>query len=175
MFVVLHRQSCSELDGARSYSKAYTWRFSRKIQESNIIVGRHNLGGISTPKKNIWPPPPRFPADTLPAPRPPPPHPSRGETPLLGFSIKPNPPSFLAPRCAISFPFFVLFLFFGGSYVWFLCSLHLSADDFDTCLDNCKKPRLWRLGFLGRHAFEKLRALVAHDCGYPLSRYTCRS
>ena len=57
------------------------------LQERN-----HFLVGISAPKKNIYPPPPRFPADTLPAPRPQPP--LVGDTPpLLGFLRKKPTPS----------------------------------------------------------------------------------
>ena len=58
---------------------------------NRICFGMAFLVGISAPKKTVTPPPVKFPADTLPAPRPP--SPLLGDPPPLGFSIqKPTPP-----------------------------------------------------------------------------------
>ena len=64
-----------------------------------------NLVGISAPKKEYLAPPPKFPADTLPAPSPPPLF-WRTPPPLVGFSKKkptPGPPS-LSPGFPLPLP-----------------------------------------------------------------------
>ena len=64
-----------------------------RLRIQGTLQKRGNLGGNFGPEKKISPPPPKFPANTLPAPHPP--APTRpGRDPLLGLSIKNRlPPS----------------------------------------------------------------------------------
>ena len=94
-----HRSGGAEKIKAQQFRGKFRDIFRKKIRSSKKRLG----GNFGPEKKYLAPPPPKFPANTLPASRPPPP-PTREPPSLLKFSIKKSPPPLPAPRTPPSPP-----------------------------------------------------------------------